>query len=496
LSADIQKGFKRFKRIGCLMGWKYDEMTPLPIDPERVVIFKLSTGIKRNWYVRIKRSEGKGYYQKSLKTEEQSIAEERAQKIYLDLWSSESKGVKYVDKKFSPLFKQFIDESGLSEYRMLRFKSTFSRYFLPFFGHVELNRIDSKLYTEFVQWRCNYWREMRESGKLEEERRDTNKRLSHFSETPTLTTLKHERQQMKQFLRWACDKRLIDSVPPFKIDFGRFSNGAFRKDRQRAKSVPDAHDKLIEERLYQYCVKESEKEKNWIRCYGRKRLYYFIYICRHALIRPSTEATALRWRDVEFTESKKYESEGLQLAIILVSESKTGKPRTVVLPYHYVRLLLEWKDILMQYKLYDYDGYVFPKHSGAFERSHPQQMGRLLKARLIDWNLHRLRQDLGSDIKEDRRHITLYSLVRHTGITKRIEESKWDVGTVAQMAGTSIFQISSFYHESFIKQDPDRYAYTLGKDGKTPILRDKTKEYVKNRLELLEDELSKLNIDD
>jgi len=473
------------------MGWKYDKKKPLDIDPERVMIFTLSTGTKRNWYVRIRRAEGKGYYQKSLRTEDESLATERAHKIYLDLWSAESKGVKYVDKKFSPLFSQFIVEEGFSQARLKRIKSIYERYFFPFFGHIEVNRIDSRLYGEFVQWRCNYWREMRESGKLDEERKQNNQ-LANIVETPSVKTLISERQVMKQFLRWACDKRIIDSVPPFKVDFGKHSNGAFRADRQRAKAVPDKHDKLIEKKLYQYCVKDSLHEKNWIRRYGRQRLFYFIYICRHALIRPSTEATNIKWRDVDIQESEKYKDEGLQLAIILVTEAKTKKPRTVVLPYHFVRLLLEWRDILVSYDLYDPDGYLFPKHSGAFEKSHVPQMGRLLKERLIDWNLHRLREDLGSDRSEDRRHITMYSLVRHTGITKRIEESKWDVGTVAQMAGTSIFQISSFYHESFIKQDPDRYAYTLGKDGKTPILRDKTKEYLRNRLEVFEDELTKL----
>ena len=140
------------------MGWKYEQKKPLDIDPERVMIFTLSTGTKKNWYVRIRRSEGKGYYQKSLRTEDESLAVERANKIYLDLWSAESKGVKYVDKKFAPLFAQFIEEEGFSEARLKRIRSMYQRYFFPFFGHVEINRLDARLYGEFVQWRCNYWR--------------------------------------------------------------------------------------------------------------------------------------------------------------------------------------------------------------------------------------------------------------------------------------------------------------------------------------------------
>jgi len=58
------------------------------------------------------------------------------------------------------------------------------------------------------------------------------------------------------------------------------------------------------------------------------------------------------------------------------------------------------------------------------------------------------------------------------------------------MAGTSIFQISTHYFEAFIRQDPDRYAFTYADDGVTPILKDHTKDYINNRVELFERELA------
>ncbi len=459
----------------------YEKQETLDIDPERVKIFTLLKSKKKNWYVRILRGEGQRYFQKSLKTTDRGVAKERATKLYLEMWSAKERGVVFVDKKFAPLMLHFIENAGLSESREVRFRGVANRYFIPFFGSMRVNMIDSKVYREFVQWRCNYWREARESGQLAKEMEE-NPRMRNMKDVPSLLSLKGERQMMRQFLIWCTDEKYLQAVPPLRVDFGRFSNGAFRADRERAKALPKKHEQKIEHALRKYCITDVHKEKNWIRRFGRQRLYYFVYVCRHTLIRPSTEATGLKWQDVEFHKSRKFKDDDLTMAIILVSESKTGKPRSVVMPYGQVKLILQWRDILKEYGLYEETGYVFPQHSGADERAEATQIGRLLNRRLIDWNLHRLTEELGADSKDDRRKVTLYSIARHTGITRRIERSKWDVGTVAQMAGTSIKQISQSYFEAFIRQDPDRYAYTYAEDGKTPILKDKTKDYINDRL--------------
>jgi hypothetical protein len=63
--------------------------------------------------------------------------------------------------------------------------------------------------------------------------------------------------------------------------------------------------------------------------------------------------------------------------------------------------------------------------------------------------------------------ITLYSLARHTGITRRIEGG-WQVGQVATAAGSSVKQISMFYYQEFVRANPDKWANTF-KDGKVKI---------------------------
>ena len=64
--------------------------------------------------------------------------------------------------------------------------------------------------------------------------------------------------------------------------------------------------------------------------------------------------------------------------------------------------------------------------------------------------------------------MTMYSIARHTGITRRIERSNWDVGRIATAAGTSIQAISSSYYEAFIRQNPDRWAMTF-RNGKPTL---------------------------
>ena len=74
------------------------------------------------WYVRIRRKHGSGYYQKSLKTTSEGVAVEAATKIYMDMWTTETKGLKYVDARFNELFMDFLENSQLHKHRYTRAK--------------------------------------------------------------------------------------------------------------------------------------------------------------------------------------------------------------------------------------------------------------------------------------------------------------------------------------------------------------------------------------
>jgi len=444
------------------MGNYYEKSIRLEVAPKRVLIFTLSTTVKKTWYVRIRKREGKGYFTQSLKTENEEIAKARAQDLYFRLWSSEAKGVEFVDARFSPLFGEFIENGGLSKHRYTRAKGVFQRYFGPYFGNTPVGEIDGKSFIEYLRWRVDYWKRAEEQGTVNDEVLEGG-RVYHYKRVPAETTLKSERQILKQFLYYCAENRYIETVPHLKANMRTIRGVEFVQERQKAKALtggPGGQEQAIERALRKFCITDGQRDKNWLRQYGRARLYYFIQICKHTLIRPSTEATALLWSDVELNKSRKHK--GLSFGLINVRESKTGTPRTCVMPYGQVHYLTEWRQLCLSFGFGKPEDYVFPNWNG--ERVKAHILGRLLRDKLSLWGLHR---------NEEGKVNTLYSIVRHTGITRRIENSKWDVGQVATAAGTSIQQISRFYYQSFVKQDPDRWAITF-RSG-VPKLEDKKK---------------------
>ena len=463
----------------------YDQEIRLDIDRQRVLIFTLKGAKKQNWYVRILKKEGKGYFQKSLKTNDKSIAKERAIKLYMEMWNTEEKGVEFVDGKFSPLFREFIENNSMGAGRLKRTKSVFGRYFQAFFGDMPISQIDGKCFNEYLRWRVDYWSRAEAEG-IPEDSHHQGMPLYHYALVPSLNSLKSERQLLKQFLFYCAENRYIERVPHLKTNFKQVKGLKYREERRRAKALPQDLEGKIERALRKFCLTHGQKDKNVMRAFGRARLYYFIYICKHTLIRPSTEATGLRWKDITIENSRKHK--GLKLAMINVIESKTGKPRMCVMPYGQIKLLTEWRAYNVAVGMGKPNDWVFPKWSKDGDgsvRIETHIIGRLLRNKLFLWNLHRT---------EDGKVVTLYSLARHTGITRRIEKSNWDVGQVATAAGTSIQQISKFYYEAFVNQNPDRWAITF-RSG-VPTIEEKKRAKIKDAVEEWENTISSFSEDD
>lgn len=467
------------------MGSYYDEEHRLDIDRKRVLVFTLKSATKKNYYVRILKREGKGYFQKSLKTDKLPIAKERAVKLYMEMWNTEEKGVEFVDGKFSPLFREFLEEGGMGAGRLTRAKSVFGRYFQAFFKEVPISQIDGKMFNDYMRWRVDYWTRAEEQG-VPEASHNEGTPLYHYAKVPALTTLKGERQLLKQFLYYCAENRYIERVPHLKTNFQQIKGLKFREERRRAKALPPDLEGKIERALRKFCLTNGQKDKNKMRAFGRARLYYFIYICKHTLIRPSREATGLRWKDITIEDSRKHD--GLKLAMINVMESKTGKPRMCVMPYGQLKLLTDWRELSRQVGMGKPGDWVFPKWSGDGDgttRVDTHIIGKLLRDKLVLWNLHRT---------EDGKVVTLYSIARHTGITRRIEKSNWDVGQVATAAGTSIQQISTFYYEAFVNQNPDRWAITF-RSG-VPTIEEKKRAKIKDAVEEWENTIASFGDDD
>jgi hypothetical protein len=430
----------------------YETIHRLDIDSQRLIIFTLKSSKKKTWYARIRRKNGSGYFQRSLKTTNEAEARIAARKLYLDMYSIEERGLKYIGSKFSDAFREFINSGTMPPGRIDRAVSVFTRYFSPYFRNIEIHLIDTASFKRYLEWRVDFW--ARKTDEEIAEMRARGDRVYNTAKKPRETTLKSERQLMKQFLYWAEEKGFIEHVPSLKVSFKTLLGSKTQETRLRSKAVSRKQARRIERLLRKYCLTDGAKDPNPLRRFSKARLYFFIYWSKHTLIRPSTELSALKWGDVDLRDSQK--EDGQKLALINVTESKTGKPRVCVMPYGQVRLITRWHKICREADGLHRHGfgrphdYVFPAWDGS--RLQPTKLGRLLSQKLRLWGEHL--NDETSKV------ITLYSLARHTGITNRIENG-WSVGQVATAAGTSIKQISSFYYEAFVKADPDKWANTF-----------------------------------
>ena len=430
----------------------YGEQHRLDLDRKRILVFTLKDAVNKNYYVRIRKRNGKGYFQRSLKTDKLDVATTKAKQLYMEMWNVEDKGLEFSDACFSDTFPDFIKYSGLSTHRQTRAKGIFNRYWSPYFRNIQLHKIDTKSYQEFLEWRVRYW----DNVDLDE-LRASGDNVYHVNKRPTETTLKSEKQLFKQFLYWCETKRLIDVVPSLRINLKALLGDRFTSKRQKSKALTRAQERRIQGKLRKFALTDGQKDKNKMRAYGRARLYYFINWARHTLIRPSTELTGLKWYDVEIMPSKK--EPGRKIALINVRHSKTGEPRYAVMPYGQMNFVSDWHKISKSNGFGKPNDYVFPAWEGGEVKTEAHIIGRLLRDKLKLWGEHL--EDETSKV------ITLYSLARHTGITRRIEGG-WQVGQVATAAGSSVKQISMFYYQEFVRANPDKWANTF-KDGKVKI---------------------------
>ena len=459
----------------------YGEKHPHPIDEKRVMVFTIkSQEPNGNYYVRIKREvKGKGrYFQQSLKTMNKAVAFEKAGVLYLKLRGSEATGASYENRTFGITYSQFLRDLSVSKERRKRFNGVFRRYFSVFFKEVELSQITTAQFNNYLRWRSNYWNNQENLDRIEDERA-AGIPTYHYSSVPTETTLNSEKQMMKQFLFWCEAQRYIRVVPSLKVKPSLLEGVNTSKERRKSKALTPTMERKVEFELRSYCL--GELQNHFIRDFTRLRLYYFVYWARHSLIRPSTELTHLKWSDVELVKSRRHK--GKTLGLIRVRNAKGGKERMTAMPYGQVPLIFRWKELSDSFNRLNPDvsfgapnDFVFPSYKGGDVLCETHLIGRLLRRRLA------LK---GLDKTEEGKTITMYSIARHTAITRRIEKSNWDVGRIATAAGTSIQQISSAYYESFIRQNPDRYAMTF-RNG-VPYLSEKKEEEIRGGVERWEE---------
>lgn len=424
------------------------------LDDKSVIYQIASTSKPRSWYLRIKRSKkGAGYYQQSLDETNKALALKKAESIWFDFRAAERKNLNYREiKGFSECFKRFIDENSWSASRLSRISHIFNTYFSNFFSTKNLEDIDNDLFKQYLSWRLSYWENKRAQGYFVP---------SNAKDKPSVSTIRSERQILIQFLKWCKTNHLIASVPIISTRYETTTIKKLEVNRTRGLPMTDKQYARCLTLLRNWAV-HAKKEDNWLRKFARLRLFYFILINTSCLLRMGTEATSLKWSDLDIVNSKTHPE--VKIAMWRVKHGKTGgREQPAISTYRGLLHILRWRQISQGFGFGKNDDFVYPNYDGKQVRTF--YLNKLLTKKLTEW---------GITTTPAGTKITLYSF-RATAISRRIRKTDWDIAKIAAASGTSIATISKHYAREWVEQNPDRLADT-SKGNKLYLKDDEAKE--------------------
>ena len=197
-----------------------------------------------------------------------------------------------------------------------------------------------------------------------------------------------------------------------------------------------------------------------------ERLYFFILISEHTLLRPSKELSTMVWRDVEYDK----DSKGRIICSLRTHSPKETRhnekkrSRIAISTYKGTQYILRWLKISRQFGLGAPDDYMFPKW--------PEDGHGHIRAGYLGFQLRRFLDIITKNdpkgrvfnFNEHGERITLYSC-RHQAIRRRIKAGL-PLGQIATMANNSIQTISQTYFEEFMEVNKPKYAnqFRLGRE--------------------------------
>lgn len=463
-----------------------------PFDPDRVLIYKINGSPKGSYYVRIKRGQkGKGYWSKTLDCTDRRTALKRARQYWIELLTAEEKGVTYGRSNFGVLFQEWLKVKKFAPARRARVMHVYTRYFSEFFGERPVTGIDIKTFIEYIRWRYNYWERKEKAGE---------DMPYHYSRHPSNKTLRSERQLLTQFLKWCKDEYIIQTVPSFPFNWEELDIPV-KMEKARGKPLSDSHHASIIRNLYEHaCIKEWEKgmsgeeeidghtfsftpdpmrymNEDRVTVFARLRLYYFVVITGNLLIRQGTEASKLKWENVEHRVDAKDPRK--KYAVIKVMAGKKGRRDPIFTPYgRAYKQVVRWNLICKSFGVGEKEHHVFGDLEGEHVPVH--YLGRMHSRMLKKWKLEK---------HADNTKVTLYSY-RHTAIRRRIVKSGWDLLRVAKAANTSPLTISTSYADDWMEAQKERYTNVFANPADLERVMDREVE-LHNEIDL---ELEKLGV--
>ena len=437
------------------------------------------TKTPRSWYLRVRRLDG-SYYHQSLDEHNRAQAQRDAQEIYFEMLQGEKKGVIYGKSTFARIYKQWFKQHQSGEQRRKSINSRYTRY-LTFFDNYEIHNINEVSFGKYLEWRVNYWDNHEITAKEMNIGKHGRGGVYNTREIPSATSLKNERQILVQVLRWASSRSLLDTVPVISSNMRVYETsntalkGKIKHSKTRGASIPSDILARIMGKL-RYWALTGNNDPHPEHRYARSRLYYFIMITYHSLLRQGTEATRMKWKDIGSIPSKKDKNVRLHYFNVKDGKKQRNHAEATIkfLNPDGTKYLLRWRKLCRDsYGLpATNEDFIFPKLDNAEVDTH--YMTRLFRRQLLKWDAEGEEKAKRSRSKKpyiplavdhNGLNITLYSM-RHTKITNLLIHSNRSIAEVSKMADTSLQQLSQAYFNTGMLADADKYAdHSVNRDA-------------------------------
>ena len=463
----------------------------------RCLLYQIKTTKEpRSWYLRVRRKDG-SYFNQSLEETNRADALRIAQRLYIEILTAETRGIVYGKHTFKRLFEAWFKQHPLAKERKRAVNSRYTRY-LTWFDNYEVHNINEITFAKYLEWRVSYWDDYQLKPSETNIGKNNRGGVYNITKIPSATSLKSELQILKQLLRWASSRSLLDVVPVINSDMSKYQsmntllNGKINHRKTRGSPIPEQVSNRIMGKLSHWAL-AGNTDKHAEHSYARFRLYYFILITSNSLIRQGTEATRLKWKDLGRVKSKIDKDVWIYyFEIKQGKKQRLGQDDTIkfLTPDGLVHLL-KWRKIQQEkYNIgFDENEYVFPQVDGGETPTH--YMSRLFRRLLLKWDeegyakaltARKHKKYIPLAVDKAGTNITLYSW-RHTKIAKLLIHSGKSIAEVSRMADTSLQQLSKAYFTTHMLADADRYADMSVNQNAIVRISDEEKDWIANTLE-------------
>jgi len=396
----------------------------------QILIYKRSDS-SDNWHCRIK-IRGEPYVRRSLKTDDKDEAIELAENIFFNASQKSKRGLAVNSRKFASVCRSYLSdmkrklELGLiTEKRFKNETQKVERYFIPFLGKYDTDKITDIVFSHYRDWRKVYWinGDGSKQEMMEYERNGKTIRVPKKKPAePANRTICIEDSILRQVFEFSRKHGDITQA-----DLPVIKSPRVKSNRRPAFDLKQ-YKKLYRRSMWRYKQSTHPKIKK-----SRQLLHDYILIMAGSGMRP-TEAKTLRWCDISTFKSD--DGDGNEREYIKLSVRGKGKNRDFVpqpnIKKYFDRIRQRQEEFAKEYGYtMNEDDFVFVSDQGIQIQSFKRGFDALLES------LDMVHDNHGQKYAP-------YSL-RHTYATFRLTYGKVGVYVLAQNMGTSVEMIEKHY---------------------------------------------------